>query len=231
MPAPLIQKWSEIPADLLDLTEVQLRHVIREQTGPMQKEMPLLVRVRLAFWEEYERAARAHEKMEQQRMYMGVCRNDLYFKLYDKYPALLAWVICPLAGYLLQRKELEFMAQERMIEILAVSAVRDDGRLDSRWGKMQVEIYGLLQDRIYGGVTQKIQSEQKSVNVNVNSNQTQEEAAKTIGLLTDTEEIDRRIAAVKAKRLAMQTIAQPIEIDQQKLMRPDVIEIEKKDKC
>lgn len=111
-----------------------------------------------------------------------------------------------------------------MVEVLSVSPVRDDGKVDSRLAKVQVEMYQILQDRIYGSVTQKISSEQKNLNVNVNSNQSSEDSARTIALITNVEELDRRIKLIQEKRRALQTIAQPIEVNQQKLMRPDQVE-------
>jgi hypothetical protein len=174
LPARMRELWDECPKEYWDKNEYELRTEVRKQCGPMQREFSLLTRVRITFWEEYERAARAQERMIITHLFKGVCRNDLYYNLFKKYPALFAWMVCPLAGYLLQRKELEFLAEERMVEVLSVSAVKnnEDGtfRCDSRWAKIQVEMYQLLQDRIYGAVTQKISSEQKSVNVNVHTN-------------------------------------------------------------
>lgn len=220
--------WDESPVEYWDKSEYELRTEVRKQCGPMQKDFSLLTRIRIAFWEEYERAARSQEMVISTNLFKGVCRNDVYFNLFGKYPALFAWMVSPLAGYLLQRKELEFLAEERMIDVLSVSPVKvlDDGsfRCDSRWAKIQVEMYQILQDRIYGSVTQKISSEQKSVNVNVNSNQNADESTRTIALITNVEELDRRIKAIQDKRTALQTIAQPIEVNTQKLIRPDQIE-------
>lgn len=216
--------WDEAPEQYWDLTEFQLRTEVRRECGPMQKDFSLLTRIRINFWNEYERAARVPEVMNHFHLWHGVCRADIYYNLFKKYPALYAWMVCPLAGYLLQRKELEFLAEERMVEVLSVSPVRDDGKVDSRLAKVQVEMYQILQDRIYGSVTQKISSEQKNLNVNVNSNQSSEDSARTIALITNVEELDRRIKLIQEKRRALQTIAQPIEVNQQKLMRPDQVE-------
>jgi hypothetical protein len=89
---------------------------------------------------------------------------------------------------------------------------------------VQLELYQTLQDRIYGSAIQKMESQQKNVNVNVNSNQTHEEAKATISLITNMDELDRRIKAIQEKRLALQTIAQPLEVNTQKLMRPDEVD-------
>jgi hypothetical protein len=209
---------------LWDLNEWELRTKVKDQTGPVARDFPTLVRLRLSFWEEYERAAREMVPMQLTNLYRGVCRNDVYWKLFEKYPALLPWVVCPLAGFLLQRKELEFLAEERMVEVLSVSPVKDDGKVDSRLAKVQLELYQTLQDRIYGSAIQKMESQQKNVNVNVNSNQTHEEAKATISLITNMDELDRRIKAIQEKRLALQTIAQPLEVNTQKLMRPDEVD-------
>lgn len=227
MPPILRTVWEDTPASYSEMTEYELRKMLREKVGPQQKDFSLLLKARIAFWEEYERAARSGERMVQTRLYMGVCQVQIYWELYRKYPGLLAWIICPLAGYLLQRKELEFLADERMIEIMSVSAVKDDGKVDSRLAKVQFEMYQTIQDRNHGAVTQKVQSEQKSVNVNVNSTQNEEEASRTIALITDVSELDRRIEAVRQKREALRTV-KTVEVNQQRLMRPDLEEVPEK---
>jgi hypothetical protein len=227
MPDVLKNVWEDTPARFFDMTEYELRKHLRESCGPEQREFSLLTKIRIAFWEEYERAARAGERMFNQNLFRGVCRNNIYWDTYRKYPGLLAWVVCPLAGYLLQRKELEFLAEERMLEVMGVSAVKPDGKVDSRLAKVQFEMYQTIQDRNHGPVVQKVQSEQKSVNVNVNSQQNAEESANTIALITDVSELDRRIEEVRKKRAALREI-KTIEVDQNRLMRPDLEVVDEK---
>jgi hypothetical protein len=196
---------------------------LRKEIGERHWDMALFIRLRIAFWEEYERAAHAKEVMLMPALYAGSVRPHVYWLLFQRHPALIAWMICPIAGYLLQRKELEFLAQERMVELMSISAVREDGSVDSRLAKVQYELYESTLDRVHGPVVQKVQSEQKSVNVNVNSTQNEDAAARTIALITDVEELKRRIEEVRKKREALSDIGHPVTIDQQKLIQPAII--------
>jgi hypothetical protein len=208
----------------LEMTEAELRKEVRRQTVDDGKcGMSMCVRARIVFWEEYERAARAQETMNSRILHRGIARPHVYWGLFERFPALLPWIICPITGYLLQRKELEFLAEERMIEIMSVSAVKEDGKVDSRLAKVQLEMYQMIQDRNHGPVVQKVQSEQKNLNVNVNTDQTADQVSETINMITDVEQLRLRIEEVKKKREALSVFASPITINQQKLMRPDII--------
>jgi hypothetical protein len=232
LPLKFRELWAKVDPRYLEMTELQLRAELRRNTGPLQEDMPLLIRMRIAFWEEYERSAilvqngaPADNAFDIRRIIRIAGRGQSYWACYDRYPALLPWVLCPLAGIFLERRELEFLAQERMFEILANPAVKPDGKTDSRLAKIQFEIYRELQDRIHGPVVQKIQSEQKNLNVNVEANA--EQASRAIGMITDVSELDRRIAEVRQKQEALKTLPQPVVIDQQKLMlQPDTLDAE-----
>jgi hypothetical protein len=225
LPPRLLEYWKSCPKEFTEMNELTLRKTLRSecQMDAFTNSFSLLTKVRITFWEEYERAARVPEQMVVQKMYMGTCRSEVYYKLFDRHPALIAWVICPFAGFLLQRKELEFLAEERMVEVLSAKPIGDDGKVDSRLAKVQLELYGVLQDRLYGAVTQKIESQQKNLNVNIDA-ATTESAARTISLITNVDELDKRIQAIQEKRKALQQVVQPFEINQQKLMRPDQVE-------
>jgi hypothetical protein len=228
MPDQLIEFWNEkVDPIYVIQNEYQLRRAVRTYTGDAQIHVGMLVRARIAFWDEYERAARAGERMQPVELYRGVCRAQQYYQLLESIPPLLPWIICPLASYLYERKELAFLAQERMLEVLAETPVKPDGKVDSRLAKVQFEIYRELQDRVHGPVIQKIQSEQKNLNVNVDASSGSQIGQQAIGLITDVGELDRRIADVKARREALQNVPQPAQvIDQQKLMRPDMVDAE-----
>lgn len=203
--------------------EDELRQELKAQAG--ERTFAVLVKLKIKFWDEYESAVALEKPLRVYELSRGVCQQSSYYTLFDKFPGLFAWVASPLTDFLTARKQANFFAEERMLDILSISAVKSDGKVDSRLAKAQIELYLALQDRLHGGVTQKIQTEQKSVNVNVHSTQTAEDAAKTIGMITDVGELERRIVAIKAKREALRTlIAAPIEVNPQKLMRPDLPE-------
>lgn len=207
-----------MPEECWSQTEYHLRTQVRNQLNNSQEGISLVNKLRIAFWDEYERAAREQDYMHFKKVHGGICKAEVCIGLFKSMPVLLAWITSPLAGYLMNRKELNFLSEERMVEIMSVSAVRHDGRLDARAARVQVELYLALQDRIHGPVIEK--SETKSVNVNVNSTQTPSEAAGTIAMITDMEELDRRLQAVRAKTQALKTVPQPIEVNTAKLMKP-----------
>jgi hypothetical protein len=199
--------------------EYELRKEVRIQCNDDMEIFRIVTRIRLAFWKEYERAARAGVGMSDGVMIRTVCKKETLYNLLQSMQALSAWIVCPIIGFLLARKELEMFAQERMLEILSVSAVRADGKVDSRLAQVQANAYENLQNRIYGAVTQKIQSEQKSVNVNLSGHS--QGAQKAIGEITDIAEIERRIQTIQEKRKLLQTVPQPIEVDTARLINPD----------
>lgn len=167
------------------------------------------VQIRISFWDEYELAAQEGRKMSIRNIYSNL---DFLYERFDKHPAFLPWIVTPLAGYLLERKEIEYMSHERLFEILSKSAVdKVTGKVDSRHAANIIRIYELIQNRIYGAPTQRINSEQRNVNVNLSG-----KVSDTV--ITDTAELDKRIREIQAKREALQNPSRTIQIDQEKLI-------------
>jgi len=206
------------PEELKDKPERHIKKALTEAIGRDHfEDMHMMRLLRINFWEEYDRAAKRREIMLWPNVTHNICHMQVAKRLLVNYPMFVLWIICPLSGYLLQRKQLEYIAQERLLEILSVSPVQENGKVDSRLAKVQVEIYQNIQDRLYGGIVQKI--DQKQLNVNVNGDIP--ETDQSIKLMSSVEEIDRRIEAIKKKREALQSgNSNPIELDTQKLIQP-----------
>lgn len=205
------------------MPEHEIREVLKEQLGGSVSGWHLVVRLKMRFNEAYEKALALDQKISRLELVKGVVAWHNFIAWIKQYPALFPYMITPLAEQKMIQKHLNYVAEDRMFEILSYSPVVN-GRLDSKIAEAQIKLYNSLQDRIHGGVMQRVQSETKAMNVNVNSTQNAEETAKTIQAITSIEELDKRIAAVKEKRAALQTVAQPIEPNLQKLMRPDQVE-------
>lgn len=222
LPKSFKKLYDDAPAEMKSWTEGRLYKEVSAKMNATAGHLGLARRIRISFWEEYDRAAKEREKMDIARIQKHVGRQAVLCNFMEENPLLILWIVCPLAHYLLQRKEIEYLAHERMIETLSVSAVQSGGRVDANLAKIHLEMYKTICDRLYGSAVQKTQTETKAVNVNMNSQQNITQDTQTVNLITDVKEIDRRIKEIQSKREELQSGGgHPVDVNMQKLMHPE----------
>lgn len=224
LPSSFQRQWIDTPDRYWNLDEETLRAELFNQVQNNGL-FSLFRKIRIAFWEEYDRAAASEVLFSLDSLTKHFKTRIDLFDFFNRFSAFFPYMMIPVSSQQFTLKELDMLSKERMIEILSVPSVDlRTGRADSRLAKVQVQIYELIQDRIYGPVIQKIESSQKSVNVNVNTQATKEDATKAIESLTSVEEIEKRLKVVQQKRAALKSVSTIDVVNTQKLIRPDKIE-------
>lgn len=207
--------WNDTPEYYWGKTEDELLHALPK--GQTFTSMALL---RLRFWDLVESAPQKGIPIDFDMLRKGIVGFDLLRTYLTAHPSFLPWMVIPLKESKGLRRALLITAEQRMSEILAMSAVAADGTtIDVNLAKIQAKLYEVLENRVHGAVAQNLNIKQKNLNVNVTSVDGNE-LAQGISEMTELEEIERRLEDVRAKRKALRDVT-PIQVDQAKLMKGD----------
>lgn len=151
-------------------------------------------RLRLAFWNEYDRAQATHRPMEMVSVFAGVCHKSYFFGRYITRPEKLAWLVCPPASYEVVATEALSYGLEQMREILSLPIKDAQGRVNVKLGELQAKIVVMLDQRLKGGFTQRLESKSMQLNISTSDSQVAKAAAQG-----SMEEIERRIKELEKR--------------------------------
>lgn len=182
--------------DLFGLDEYSLYKVLkREKKIPT----PTDNRLRIAFWNEYNRSQELGEKFNVSHVYAGVCQGAFFYGEYLSRPENVAWMVCPPADYTTVLEETLTFGLEQLRDILNTDHMAGD-KPNVKLMELKAKIVFSVQERLKGAVVQKV--EQKSMNLNVSTSDRQ--VAKAVTAL-NMEEIEDRLKALQKKdRLALE---------------------------
>lgn len=153
-------KAQQAHPDLFLLDEADLYKKLKPES---MQPTPTDNRIRLAFWLEYERAQQNQAPMEMAYVYGGVCVKQYFYGTYLKSPTRVAWMLCPPTGYQVILEESVAFGAQRMREYMALDPVLPSGKLDHKLIELQAKIYAMMEQRLKGGITQRV--EQKTLQI------------------------------------------------------------------
>jgi hypothetical protein len=167
-------------------------------------------RLRLAFWDEYDRCGRYQEPvMDMAKVLMGNMSPGAFVKNLDS-KLFLAWLLHPPSGYTLGLKEIHDLSMRNLLAVIKLPITRADGRPDVKLIEAQFKIFQHADLRLKGAVVQKI--EQRNLNVNVDATPKQLP-------LKSLSEIDDQIKALREQSRQLETPAQ-VPLNLMKLITP-----------
>lgn len=186
LPSSVLTHIKAIPASIHEMSEDELVKQIKPDST--------LERLRLAFWAEYDRACRTNSSMLMTNVYSGVVTKGFFDRTIANSFNLKYICLLPM-DYELALHEATNFGLSRMREVLALSPIRADGKIDAKLIKEQREIWLAVQARVKGSVIQRVDINTKKQSVNVNMNATQSSAAQVPQTI---EEINAQIAELEA---------------------------------
>jgi hypothetical protein len=153
---------------------------------------------RLSFWTEYNTCKDMDKPFSMERVMAGACSEYYYRHVILKKPRILAYVLYPPTDYISFMKNMLYKGQQRMKEIMQVSAVsQEEGetKVDMKLATLQLKTFALLDNRIKGAIVQRVQVEQKNLNVNVDASKMIEASpTSVIDIDRELKELDKQIA-------------------------------------
>lgn len=126
-------------------------------------------RVRLAFWDEYNASTAAGKRMSLQSIISGTCSWESWITAYEPHDKRMCWVFTPPTSYVSQMRHILHRGTERLLEIINLPMVDEAGKVDIKVANLVLRAWQLADMRVKGGVMQKVQIEQKSMNYNLNA--------------------------------------------------------------
>lgn len=138
---------------------------VREYCKPDERDE----RVRLSFWDEYNAATAAGKQMSLQSIICGSCSWETWVTTYEPNNRKMLWVLTPPVSYAMAMRQILHRGTERLLEIMNLPITDKKGNIDPKVATLILKAWQLADLRIKGGIVQKMQVEQKSVNVNFNS--------------------------------------------------------------
>ena len=151
-------------------------------------------RIRLAFWMEYDRAQAHNKSMTMVAVFAGVCSADYFYRRYLKHPEKVAWMMCQPSSYQVIAEEALAFGLEQLREILSLSVVLPNGRADVKLGELQAKIVAMLDTRVKGTITQRLET--KNMSLNISTSDTAVAKAAMAGTMDD---IDQRLKELELR--------------------------------
>ncbi len=184
--------------DLFRMAEKPLRKLC--------KPTPTDERLRLAFWNEYDRAQTLNSDMRIVHIFAGICSKQYFEQYYLSEPVNVAWMLCTPTNYVIALKEMLVRGQDQLRDILEQDVVDEDGKVDVKLGELILKIYTVVENRLKGTTIQRseIRGEIKSVNLQMtgqlpeaSASEAGQAVAKALAVGT-LEEIEAKLARVRA---------------------------------
>lgn len=156
-------------------------------------------RVRLSFWDEYNAATAAGKRMSLQSIICGACSWEGWVTIYEPNPHKMMWIFTPPTSYVAAMRQILYRGTERLLEIMNMPMVDKDGKVDTKVATLVLRAWQLADMRVKGGIVQRMQVEQKNLNLNMNADQSAEHARIQLQALQleELEALERRIDKAK----------------------------------
>jgi len=172
VPKELRPFLDRLPESIMGKTEDELRHSLKPDD--------MLCRLRISFWDEYQRAHNTGGTMVLENIIRGCCSEEYFLAYVAIKHEKLRWIIEVPKDYYLAMREMLDLGLSRLRDILKIDFMED---VPVRVGK-EIEyvkranprimaeirtVVQLLDQRVKGAIVQKLAIKQESVNYNVDS--------------------------------------------------------------
>lgn len=118
---------------------------------------PLVYRLRLAFWDEYERALSVRKKMRLNSVISHHCDKKHFYENILTNNMWMLFIITPPRKYELSMRHILEKSTQRLQRIMDIDPIDEDGRVDLKLAHLQYKIHAWVDNRVRGSVAQKLQ--------------------------------------------------------------------------
>jgi len=192
-------------------------HELRDYIKPDERDE----RIRLGFWDEYNHSTSAGKKMSLSSFLHGIMSWETWVTVYEPSDKKMMWVFCPPVSYQVAMRNILHKGTERLMEIMSLPLRDDMGKVDSKVIVNILRAFQLVDVRVKGAVTQKLQIQQQSHNINQNINMEGSSLGSGVPIdtlqLEDLEKLERRFE--KARRESKRLVASLDETDRAQYLR------------
>ena len=184
-----------------ELFQIMDEHSLWKTLGQKQQPTPTDNRCRLNFWLEYERVLNGYtHKMEMTHVYGGICSPAYFTEIYCRNPEKAAWLLTPPASYKTIMEEGLAFGLEQLRKMLSVPDVDEKGRPNTKLMELKAKIVAMLDMRVKGAVTQRIETKAMNLNITRNEGQVQQ-----MSFENTMAALDEKIKKLEAKTKSQNT--------------------------
>lgn len=180
---------SGVPVELLGLESDALEQRFR----PTRTDWAL----KCAFWNEIRNSPGSPGSIKPSRIFGGICSEQHWYGHFLKDKARVAWILSPARNYEQELESLLPLVAAKAHEILTIDYRDDRGRPVPGLLKLVLQAAKLVEDRVLGAAVERVES--KSVSVQMR--------AQEVPIGTSMEELDREIARLEGKVVAIEVQA------------------------
>jgi hypothetical protein len=167
---------------LLEHDESKLRSIVNPTA--------VVNRLRMNFWYNYEQAqTRANPEIFYPDLFVGVCPRDT-FEILLREPAAVAWILTPPTDYVTSMEEALEQGVSRIREILSFPLYKSNNLPDYKAAEIVLKTVALLDARVKGALTQRIEIQQQSLNYNINDERPKRD-------INDIKELDKQLMSIQ----------------------------------
>ena len=197
LPRFLQDRLEQIPAEFFEFTEDQIRQQLFGNEAPDQTTN----RLRVAFWEEYDRVQRYKENiLKFQRICEGVCTPAYFMKKVVPDDKKLVWLLHQPSDYNITLHEIHELGLRQLRNVLCLPILDERGRPNTRLIEVQNKIFQHIDMRLKGGIVQRTDQRNLNINGQLTPEQTAAAAASIPPPKEDSmAEIELRLAALKQR--------------------------------
>lgn len=178
--AACVAKYLE-PDDFL-LNELELESELRYRVGRADLEVELsddklakaehmaavrvmLVQLRKSIWDEFERVRASGGMMNTRRICHGICTAAYLFTRVGRDRVKLRYLMQPPIDYRQKLVALDEASMGELQQLMRLPTTTKSGYVDSRFAKVKLEIWKVVDQRLRGAVVQKVDSRRVNVNL------------------------------------------------------------------
>jgi hypothetical protein len=182
----------QLPPDLLSCSIKELRRKVDPSYVDEQ--------LRIAFWDEYFVTVDSGSyKLRNEAIYGRVCSRETFYQVVGT-PLRFAYMLRPPENYMYQMRALLDIGLVRFKEILELPLENPNGTVNTKLIGELIKLVSLVDNRVKGAVTQKIQIDgtQKNLNVNINQAVKYEPPKSHQEIQAELRQIERDIKSLQA---------------------------------
>ena len=170
----------------------------------------LMNRLRLSFWDEYDRAVFAGEMMQIKNIVARHCDRAHFYDRILKVNWNVAFITLPPRSYELTMRYILDRANRKIEDILNMPLKTPQGKFDYKLAALVLKIQQVADNRVRGAVTQKLQIQQHSTSMNLTPSDFDRLTLQELDAI-DTR-VQKIISADKTEKLPLSSPPERVEV-------------------
>jgi hypothetical protein len=174
-------------------------------------------RLRLTFWDEYGLACAQKRLMRYQAVMWGNIGPEVWDQVYMKDRKKILFMITQPSSYSSSMRRILDIGVKRLHEIMELPILLKNGSPDNKAIAQILKAFQLVDSRVKGSVVQRMQVDQRTLNINADASpkQAAQLTAETLGMMSmdELKEMEGKLQSLQSKREELRKALPPSEVE------------------